>query len=787
MAGKKPPQAPKANPGFLGPKPSRVVPATQYDEQQQDEVTALEAIYGDDFVKHETVQGVWKKKSEPGFDIRVKAWSDEEVVITLGVVLTATYPKTPPLLSLKSHSQDGLRESTLFRIQKYIETQPKVLVAKEEVMIQDLVEGIREILEGAAMAKSQGRELPSLEEERQAHDALLAQMAKEEKRTEEQKKEEEAREEQRALGALVEQERERQRTKAKESRKKHRSNASPERGVPGEDAEAAIILDEPCGLTDSTGNTVYFNTLTDRTIFRRGPVSTVYMVRPVLSGGLDRRFLALKQTRLHASGEKSVQVLKDIQSLESELRVLKKLRHQKHHRNILDVLDFKIDRVPQAGGLGEPATWTVSVLTSFAFKESLLDILGRSGILDVGKARGWTRELLDALEYLHGHRICHQDIHAGNVFLVEDPSGGIIPKLADMAYQNALHTICAELGTAAKPVKTWVSPEVAIDAASQYKQKTDVWDLGVVFLQMLFGVDTPQKYRSPKDFMNSHNLSGPLEELLMKFFATDPRRRPRAFDLGASEFLATDAPIMDEDSSALVGSLVSLPQLTAPRSRHDSVHQPPVVSRYREDFVEEGRLGKGGFGEVVKARKKLDGQVYAIKKITTSEDSTVSDTLKEVQLLSKLSHPAVVRYYNTWLEKLPGQSGAHTQSESSTEAASTEYSTDALNVDFTRSGDLDFMSSAGPNIVFGYETDDEAAVAAEEEDEEEEHDDSEDESGTETGSEDDSESGDGRPANAPRQLRARRNSHKAHSTMIYISMEYCEKRVRNTSHFSDRR
>jgi len=773
MAGKKPSQAQKANPKFPGLKPSAATPATQYDEQQQDEVTALEAIYGDDFVKHEALQSAWKKKSEPGFDIRIKALSDEEVAITLGVVLTATYPKTLPLLSIKAQSQDALRESTLFRIQKYIETQPKVLVAKEEVMIQELVEGIREILEGAAVAKAQGREVPSLEEERQAHEALLAKMVREEKQTEERKKEEEAREEQRALGALVEQERERQRTKAKESRKKHRSAASPERGAHEDDAEAVVVLDEPCGLTDSTGNTVYFNTLTDKAIFRRGPVSAVYMVRPVLSGGGDRRTLALKQTELHAGGEASVQVLKDIQSLESELRALKKLRHQKHHRNVLDVLDFKIDRVPRTGGLRQPTTWTVSILTSFAFKESLLDILERSGTLDVGKARGWTRDLLDALEYLHGHRISHQDIHLGNVFLVEDPGGGIIPKLADMAYQKALHTICAELQTTTKPGRTWPSPEVTIKAGSQYQQKTDVWDFGVVFVQMLFGVDVSQKYRSPKDFINSNNLSDPLEELLLKFFATDPRRRPRAFDLGASEFLATDAPIM-EDSSAVAGSLISLPQLTAPRSRHDSTPQAPLVSRYREDFVEEGRLGKGGFGEVVKARKKLDGQVYAIKKITTSEDSTVSDTLKEVQLLSKLSHPAVVRYYNTWLEKLQGQSEAHGQGESSSDVAGTDFSGDAMNIDFTRSGDLDFMSSAGPNIVFGYETDDEVAVVDEDEETEED-------SGTETDSGGDSgSSDDGRPTHATRQHRARRNSHRSQSTIIYISMEYCDKRVRES-------
>jgi hypothetical protein len=40
---------------------------------------------------------------------------------------------------------------------------------------------------------------------------------------------------------------------------------------------------------------------------------------------------------------------------------------------------------------------------------------------------------------------------------------------------------------------------------------------------------------------------------------------------------------------------------------------PGSYSRFQTDFEVLGKLGKGGFGEVVKARNKLDGVVYAIK------------------------------------------------------------------------------------------------------------------------------------------------------------------------------
>jgi translation initiation factor 2-alpha kinase 4 len=133
-------------------------------------------------------------------------------------------------------------------------------------------------------------------------------------------------------------------------------------------------------------------------------------------------------------------------------------------------------------------------------------------------------------------------------------------------------------------------------------------------------------------------------------FKADPKKRPRAVELGPSEFLATDAPILEDDSSeapSRFGSISSLLPITPRRQRHDSMNTggPFNRSRYREDFVEEGRLGKGGFGEVVKARKRLDGQIYAIKKITQKSSASLTEVLKEVRLLSQLSHPSVVRKF----------------------------------------------------------------------------------------------------------------------------------------------
>lgn len=761
---------------------------THYQELQENEVMVLQAIYGDDFTRHTAAHSAWKvsrhcsqgtamtnsfKKSEPSFDIRIKASSDAEVAMTLGVVLVATYPKSPPLLTIKDGS---LRDSTKFKIQKFVETQPKLWAREEQEMIDRIVEGIREILEAAALKKAQGLELPSLEEERAAHEAELARLARNERELRELKKLEESKEEERVLGDMVQEEIKRQRTKAKESRKKNRSQRlSPDRAAedPAE-TDVALVLDQPCKLIDGSGNALYFQTVIGRMVYREGPVTTVYKVKPVLSARTVRPSLALKQVELKSHGKDSAQFKKQLQSLEMQLETLKKLRHQ----NLLDLTDFRIDRSISETDSSSPAIWSFSVLSPLADKGPLDELLEVASQIDISKAKIWTVDLLDALAFLHNNGIVHQDIHPGNILLCREPAGDIVPKLADAGYQRELHNICTKLTNLAtiRAAKSayWFPPEIAGVSKPQYTQKTDVWDFGIVVLQMLFGLKVCDTYHSPSALRDSLSLSDPLEELVSKFFKSDPKKRPRAFELCSSEFLATSAPILAEyDSAAMGGSLVSPPQSLPRRLRHDSMNRG-AASRYIQDYVEEARLGKGGFGEVVRARKMIDGRLYAIKKITQRSQETLSEMLKEVRMLSQMNHPAVVRYYNTWLEEVPDFSDA---GDTSTEGAPTEASratiSQHINIEFTesKSRGLDFMSSSGhPYIEFGYDS------AIEDDDDENDGDGDE----YSSSSDQDTSTLDHRVPKVQLAIpgqRARRGSTRPFRTIMYISMEYCEKRV----------
>lgn len=156
-----------------GPSSPTTAVKINYDELQSNEVMALQAIYGDDFTEHKGTHSAWKK-SEPTFDIHIRASSDDSLALTLGVVLVATYPKSPPLLTIKSPA--NLKDTTLFKIQKLVETQPALLVKEEQEMIYSIIEGVQEILNEAAEAKAAGKALPTLEEERAAHEAAMVRM-----------------------------------------------------------------------------------------------------------------------------------------------------------------------------------------------------------------------------------------------------------------------------------------------------------------------------------------------------------------------------------------------------------------------------------------------------------------------------------------------------------------------------------------------------------------------------------------------------------------------------------
>lgn len=77
-------------------------------------------------------------------------------------------------------------------------------------------------------------------------------------------------------------------------------------------------------------------------------------------------------------------------------------------------------------------------------------------------------------------------------------------------------------------------------------------------------------------------------------------------------------------------------------------------SRYHREFDEIEFIAGGGFGRVYKARNKLDGIEYAVKKVTIKYRTIkrVLTHLAEVKTFASLNHMNIVPYKAAWLEPI---------------------------------------------------------------------------------------------------------------------------------------
>jgi translation initiation factor 2-alpha kinase 4 len=619
---------------------------------------------------------------------------------TLCAKITATYPKSLPILTLENTGH--LRLKTLQTLQTMLKTRPKELVG--EVMLHDIATSIQDILEDEIAVRENDGTFENLEAERAVQEAAAVELAKQHEQELQKKRNEEKAEEDRALQQMVNDEMRRKELMAK--RRNRISTITPTPSYQNGHHGSHVSFDRVFEL-QYDGRTTECTAVEGLLPFREGPLTKQLLVKPV--GVSDATTLVIKRVRVGAEKPSdAAQLKRAITDFEEEMEEIKKLRQS----TILNVFDFKIEQLPEA-------IWEINVLVEFGDKGSLGEKLDDDGQLAVARVRSFTVDLLEALDYYHRNGIIHKRIHPHNILLHKSSTGGIAVKLADAGFQETLHSL-KNFGRTGQPFAAsrsafWIPAELAQEP--RRTRKTDVWDLGVVFLQMLFGLDVPQKYNSPKDLSDARGCSEPLQEILRKFFKPDPKKRPSAFDLIPSEFLRDDVPVYEQPPTPM-RSRHSSTSLAHYRLRRESSAGVGgmAYSRYTSDWVEQDRLGKGGYGEVVKARNKVDGRIYAIKKIRQKTASALTEVLSEVMLLSRLNHPCVVRYYTAWPEE-----ETTSMSDSDDDDESTTFDADDSGSDLDISpgdsgasgfgastGGLDFISSSGyPKIEFG--SDDEYA------------------------------------------------------------------------------
>ncbi|KAJ4353741.1 eukaryotic translation initiation factor 2-alpha kinase [Didymosphaeria variabile] len=723
-------------------------PSEALSQAQEDEREVLKAIFMDDYQEVEA-KGSWGKTTDRVLRLKLRAFSNEDISCTLCAKITATYPKSLPILTLEDTGH--LRLKTLQALQATLKKRPRELVG--EVMLHDIATSIQDILEDEIAVRENDGTFANLEAERAVQEAAAVELAKQHEEELQKKRNEAKAEEDRALQQMVNDEMRRKELMAK--RRNRISTITPTPSFQNAHNGSHVSFDRVIEL-QYDGKTTECTAVEGLLPFREGPVTEQLLVKPVGDG--DAITLVMKRVRVGAEKPSdAAQLKRAITDFEEEMEEIKKLRQS----TILSVFDFKIEQLPEA-------VWEINVLFEFGDKGSLGEKLDDDGQIAVARVRSWTVDLLEALDYYHRNGIIHKRIHPHNILLHKSSTGGIAVKLADAGFQETLHSL-KNFGRTGQPFVAsrsafWIPAELAQEV--RRSRKTDVWDLGVVFLQMLFGLDVPQKYNSPKDLSDALGCSEPLQEILRKFFKPDPKKRPSAFDLIPCEFLRDDVPVYEQPPTPMRSrhSSTSLAHYHLRRESSTGVGGM-TYSRYTSDWVEQDRLGKGGYGEVVKARNKVDGRIYAIKKIRQKTASALTEVLSEVMLLSRLNHPCVVRYYTAWPEE-----ETMTMSDSDDEGESTTFDADDSGSESDISpgdtgasgygastGGLDFISSSGyPKIEFG--SDDEYA-------------------NNDDGAIDDASVADAHSPIAKKRTASTSMPQRPARTILYIQMELCEKQT----------
>uniref|UniRef100_A0AAY5KMT4 Eukaryotic translation initiation factor 2-alpha kinase 1 n=1 Tax=Esox lucius TaxID=8010 RepID=A0AAY5KMT4_ESOLU len=181
-----------------------------------------------------------------------------------------------------------------------------------------------------------------------------------------------------------------------------------------------------------------------------------------------------------------------------------------------------------------------------------------------------------------------------------------------------------------------------------------------------------KQYPSIQDFASAipnHLLLGSLLEHLCFVYDNDPIRSRMLFKVIGQRLsamnLVSPLAISDEFSTVRLQhnraftELLHAASISLPPQLYFMSFQGPKegffhaqTSRYLSEFEELSRLGKGSYGNVFKVSNKLDGQMYAVKKIiihNVSRDDCMK-VLREVKVLSSLQHMNVVGYHTAWME-----------------------------------------------------------------------------------------------------------------------------------------
>jgi serine/threonine protein kinase/tetratricopeptide (TPR) repeat protein len=320
-------------------------------------------------------------------------------------------------------------------------------------------------------------------------------------------------------------------------------------------------------------------------------------------------FVALK--RLKSTGHD-----KEFQQFRRQIEILSKLNHP-------NIVRYKDSFVWREKELEEDIHCLVMELLEGQPLKSLLE--QNQGGLPWPQAKEILLQTLQALEYAAKNGVIHRDLKPSNIYIT--PSG--IPKLIDfgIARQDDGEATATSSAAGAKGTFDYMAPDFALQHGGfRGDEQSDIFSFGVImhftlagslpfpplgeaadrgyFIRWLGKQPPSPEFRNPVFKILTHSRS-----FVNKCIAQDRNERFKTFAELTAEFS----------------------QIAYRKLRHGS-----------ETYEFTDWLGKGGFGEVYRARRVSDGRDVAVKRLFSSGQS--ARFVREAKILRDAAHPHLTEY-----------------------------------------------------------------------------------------------------------------------------------------------
>ena len=199
----------------------------------------------------------------------------------------------------------------------------------------------------------------------------------------------------------------------------------------------------------------------------------------------------------------------------------------------------------------DPGSTRLAIAMEYMAGGSVADLISDAfgGPLPESACAVVCRDLLYALDYLHGEGKIHRDVKCANVLL----TGAGEIRLADLGVAGTLtQTLGGNKRRTFTGTPFWMAPEVIQAHESDgYNSKCDIWSLGITAMEAANGTPPysdlhPMRVlffipKNPPPRLEGASFSAEFKEFCAACLQKDPDRRPRAAQLVNHRFIA-DAP-----------------------------------------------------------------------------------------------------------------------------------------------------------------------------------------------------------------------------------------------------